>query len=80
MNKNLIPQNYGSLGKELKISPKTNVAIYTDNHNSWIELEVYIGEEHKVEIKMSSEAWIALRNGEKVRNISNKAFIKNMIR
>ena len=82
MDKKIIPQNYGTLGKEIKISPKSNVAIFVESKEepAHIEVMINIGESHSAILKMNTSAWIALREGDPVTVMTTKNFKKNLIK
>jgi len=78
MSEKKLPQNYGILGKELRISPKTCVAIVADVKGGYIEFPVMVGEK-SFTITMGVECWEALLQGEQIRTISLKEFKNNLI-
>jgi len=81
MENKVIPQNYGSLGKEIKISPKSNVAVFTgtDTQEPYIEVIINIGESHTATLRMTVAAWIKLREGEGIKVLTKKQFKENLL-
>jgi len=74
---NYTPVAFARLGKEIKISPKSRVAINergaTLTHESEsVSLVVGIGNNHVAYLSMSKDAWNALANGEKVNTLTVK--------
>ncbi len=53
--------NYGSLGKQIVISPKTLVKV----ENGTVTMELSVNG-HPIDIEMSENAWVALKNGKPV--------------
>jgi hypothetical protein len=76
--------NYASLGKELKFSPKSKVAI---NKKGWrlefytetVELLFGIGDDHVGRIIMDKDAWEALKEGERLDIETLKDFKKKFL-
>lgn len=66
--------NYGSLGKQIVISPKTLVKV--EGGIAKVEMTV---NGHLVELVMSEQAWGALKNGEPMFSQTLKDFNSNII-
>lgn len=71
--------NFGSLGRELKISPKTHVCINKPGYKQEffaesVSLVIGIGKNHTADITMSKEAWEAFKSGEEVSITTLKEF------
>ena len=66
--------NYGSLGKQIVISPKTLVKV--ECGIAKVEMSV---NGHLVELVMPEQAWVALKNGKPIFTQSLKQFKSNII-
>lgn len=71
--------NFGSLGKEIKISPKSKVTINKSGYEQKFLIEsvsvtIGIGKDYVAHLVMSREAWEALKSGEKPHTITTKEF------
>lgn len=76
--------NFGSLGRELKVSPKANVTINKpgykqEMHTESVTVTVGIGKDHVVDIIMSLPAWEAFKSGEEVIITTTKEFKKRFL-
>lgn len=76
--------NFGSLGRELKVSPKSHVTINKPGYKQEffvesVSLLVGIGNDHTMDITMSKEAWEAFKKGETVDITTLKEFKKNFL-
>lgn len=72
-------ENFGSLGRELKVSPKSHITINKPGyrHEFFVEsvtLLIGIGKDHTADIVMSKEAWEAFKAGEEVEITTLKEF------
>ena len=65
---------YGSLGKQIIISPKTLVKV--EGGVAKVEMTV---NGHFVELTMPEQAWVALKNGKPIFTQSLKEFKSNII-
>lgn len=68
-----------SLGKEIKISPKSHAAINAPGFKTEFFVEsvnvlIGIGKDHTADLIMTKEAWEALNNGEQVSITTLKEF------
>lgn len=75
---------FGSLGKEIKISPKSKVSINKPGFRKEFfvetaEVTIGIGKDHVAYLIMDVEAMAALRDGEKVLVTTLKEFKKNFL-
>lgn len=70
--------NYGSLGTEIKISPKANISVNDQlsvaYHDTCVSITIGIGKDHTAELLMSEDAWKALNAGEEIDITTNKQF------
>lgn len=76
--------NFGSLGKEVKISPKANVTINKEGYEQKFFTEsvsviIGIGKDHVADLIMQRNAWEALKNGEEINITTTKQFKKNFL-
>lgn len=76
--------NFGSLGKEIKVSPKSHVAINKPGYKQEFFVEsvsvlIGIGKDHTADIIMTREAWEALKSGEEINITTLKEFKKNFL-
>lgn len=74
-------KNFGRLGKEIKITPKTHISINKENFKiEWFEetisIIIGIGNDHCAHLVMSANAWEALKSGEKVSVTTTEEFKK----
>lgn len=77
-------KNFGSLGKEIKISPKTHVNICLPGYKKEffvesVSVNIGIGKDHVAELIMPIDAWEALKKGEKPFTTTFKEFKKNFL-
>lgn len=77
-------KNFGSLGKEIKISPKSHITINKPGYKQEffvesVSLLIGIGNNHTADITMSKEAWEALKAGEQINITTLKEFKKNFL-
>lgn len=77
-------ENFGTLGKEIKISPKSNINVnkpgYTVKyHVETVTLTIGIGKNHTAELIMGKDDWEALNKGEKIHITTNKEFKKKFL-
>ncbi len=71
--------NFGSLGRELKISPKSHITVNKPGYKQEffvesVSLLVGIGKDHTADITMSKEAWEAFKAGEEIEITTLKEF------
>ena len=71
--------NFGSLGRELKVSPKSHVTINKPGYKQEmftesVTLLIGIGKDHTADIVMSKEAWEAFKAGEELEITTLKEF------
>lgn len=76
--------NYGTLGREIKISPKSAVTILPPGFQKEfmvpiVSIGIGIGNDHTAELIMDEEAWEALKNGEEISINTLKQFKKNFL-
>lgn len=76
--------NFGSLGKEIKISPKANITVNTPGYKvryyvETVEVLIGIGKDHTASLVMTLDAWKALNAGEEIHITTNKAFKKKFL-
>lgn len=72
-------ENFGTLGREIKISPKSNVSICRPGlkHEYFvptISILIGIGKNHTAELIMDVEAWEALKAGKEIDITTTKEF------
>lgn len=72
-------KNYGTLGKEIKISPKSMVRVnnpgaYMEFFVPTIEVLISIGKDETARLIMPESAWEALKNGSDVSILTLKEF------
>jgi len=70
---------FGSLGKEVKISPKAHVVLNKAGYNvkyyvDSVSVTIGIGNDHSARLVMSVDAWNALNDGEKINVTTVKEF------
>lgn len=68
-------KSISSLGKEMKISPKSTINIYESGYTATfftetVEVLIGIGNDHVARVVMDVEAYEALKNGEKLHTTS----------
>jgi len=66
---------FSRLGKEIKLSPKSKIAIHepmasVEYHVTSISMIIGIGKDHTAVLSMSEDAWLALKNGNEVTTTS----------
>lgn len=71
--------NFGSLGRELKVSPKSHVTINKPGYRQEMFVEsvtllIGIGKDHTADIVMTKEAWEAFKAGEELEITTLKEF------
>lgn len=77
-------QNYGTLGKEMRLSPKSKIEV---NHPGFrieynidtVTMLVGIGKDHVAHLVMSRAAWEALKAGNKLDITTLKEFRKKFL-
>lgn len=77
-------QTFGKLGKEIKISPKSNVTVNKPMYSKQylvdsIEILIGIGKDHTASLVMSTDAWKALKKKQKIHITTNKEFKKSFL-
>jgi len=70
---------FSSLGKELKVSPKSHITINKPGYKQEffvesVSLLIGIGKDHTADIIMTKEAWEALKAGEKIEITTSASF------
>lgn len=75
---------FGSLGRELKVSPKSHIAINKPGYTQEFFVEsvtllVGIGKDHTADIIMTKEAWEAFKAGEEISITTAQEFKKNYL-
>lgn len=76
--------NFGSLGKEIKITPKSHITINkpgfkTEFFVETVSVLIGIGKDNTADLIMSREAWEALKNGEEINITTLKEFKERFI-
>lgn len=71
--------NFGSLGREIKISPKSNVCLNKSGYKQEFFVEsvsctISIGKDHVADLIMSKAAFDAIRAGEEINVTTSKEF------
>lgn len=71
--------NFGSLGKEIKISPKSNISLNkpgfkVEFFTETVNVLIGIGKDWTADVIMTKDAWEALKRGEKISVDTNKEF------
>ena len=66
---------FSKLGKEIKLSPKSKVAIHEpmagiEYHVTSVSMIIGIGKDHTAVLSMSEDAWHALKNDNDVTTIN----------
>lgn len=77
--KNIVIDRFSTLGKEIKISPKSLVTVNksglkVEHNTETVALTIGIGEDHVAELIMSKDAFDALNKGEEVSITTLKEF------
>ena len=77
-------ERFASLGKEIKISPKSHVSVNkagykTEFYTETVSLVMGIGNHHTADLIMTKDAWEALNNGEKIHITTTEEFKKKYI-
>lgn len=72
-------KNFGTLGKEIKISPKANITVNSPGYKTEFFVEtvgvlIGIGKDHTADLIMTKEAWMALKKGAKIDITTTKEF------
>lgn len=75
---------FTSLGKEIKVSPKSHICINEPGYVQEFFVEsvsvlIGIGKDHTADITMTKDAWEALKRGEEVTITTQKEFKKNFL-
>lgn len=73
------PINFGALGKEIKISPKSRITINESGYKveyfvETVSIIIGIGKDYIAELIMDKEAWEALNNNEEINITTLKEF------
>lgn len=76
--------NFGTLGREIKISPKANITVNCPGYGSTFYVEtvnvlIGIGKDYTADLIMTKDAWEALNAGEKIHITTNKQFKKKFL-
>lgn len=76
--------NHGSLGKELKISPKAHVMLNSPGYKQEFFVEsatvlIGIGKDHTADLVMSKDAYEAFKSGEEIYVTTKKEFIRRFL-
>lgn len=76
--------NYGTLGKEIKLSPKTYISLNKagygiDFFTPTVDIVIGIGNDHVAYLIMPEDAWKALNSGDEINVTSLKDFKENFI-
>lgn len=76
--------NHGSLGRELKISPKAHVMFNAIGYKQEFFVEsvavlIGIGKDHTADLIMSRDAYEALKAGEEINVTTKKEFIEKFL-
>lgn len=77
-------ETFGRLGREIKISPKANISVNkaglkTEWLTETIDVVIGIGKDHVAKLIMDTDAWKALKKGEKINITTNKEFKKSFL-
>lgn len=78
-------KKYGKLGKQIKISPKTNVSVCEPGykiefHDPMVEILIGIGYDEVAYLIMTESAYEAIKMGEAIFTTTTKEFIKQIER
>jgi len=77
-------KNFGTLGREIKISPKANISV----NNAGFKIEFFvdtvnvligIGKDHTADLIMAKDSWEALKKGAKISITTTKEFKKKFL-
>jgi len=82
--KHLVIDTFGRLGREIKISPKTNINVNKAGYKTeyfvpTVEVLIGIGKDHAATLIMDIEAWEALKSGEEIIITTTKEFKKKFL-
>ena len=77
-------ENYGSLGKEVKLSPKSCIAVNApgfkvEYFTPTVSVMIGIGNDHTAELIMTMDAWEALKAGKPLQVDTAKEFKKKFL-
>lgn len=77
-------QNFGSLGREIVISPKANISVNSPGCKMEFFVEtvsvlIGIGKDHTADLIMSKKAWEALKSGEKIDITTTQEFKRKFL-
>lgn len=77
-------ENFGSLGKEIKISPKANITVNSPGYKTeffvqTVSVLIGIGKDHTADLIMSKDSWEALNKGAKISITTTRQFKKNFL-
>lgn len=77
-------ENFGSLGREIRVSPKSKVSVNKPGYGLEFSVEtvdvlIGIGADHVAHLVMSKAAWGALKNGETLNIDTLKQFKKKFL-
>lgn len=72
-------KKFARLGREIKISPKTNISINRPGRKveymvETVEVTIGIGPDHSARLLMDVDSWVALKNGEEINITTTKEF------
>lgn len=78
-------ENYAYLGREIKISPKSNAQINKAGYKKEFFVEsvsvlIHIGDSHTAQLVMTRQAWEALKNGAEINVTTHKEFKKRFLK
>lgn len=78
------PSNYGTLGKEIKLSPKAYVSVNKPGfgmtfYTETVDMVIGIGKGHVAYLVMPEDAWKALNKGQELNVTSLKEFKEQFI-
>lgn len=76
--------NFGLLGREIKVSPKSNISINKPGYKiefmeETVDVLIGIGKDNTAHLVMSKRAWEALKSGEQIDITTNKEFKNNFL-
>ena len=71
------------LGKEIKISPKSNCTLNEEGFKAHynvesVSLTINIGDKHIAILSMTKEAWLSLQSGEEISFMTTEQFKKQL--
>lgn len=77
-------ENFGTLGKEIKISPKANITVNKAGYKTeffvpTVNVLIGIGKDHTADLIMSKDSWEALNKGAEISITTTKQFKKNFL-